>query len=43
MVIGKMNYIFSDIRELLLRELSPISSMNDLGRAYLECIKKVTL
>ena len=31
---------FSDIRELLLRELSPISSMNDLGRAYLECIKK---
>ena len=31
---------FSDIRELLLRELSPISSMNDLGCAYLECIKK---
>ena len=31
---------FSDIRELLLRELSPNSSMNDLGCAYLECIKK---
>ena len=30
---------FSDIRELLLRELSPISSMNDLGNAYLEPIK----
>ena len=31
---------FSDIRELLLRELSPISSMNDLGCTYLEEIKK---
>jgi len=31
---------FSNIRELLLRELSPISSMNDLGSAYLERIKK---
>ena len=30
---------FSDIRELLLRELSPISSMSDLGNAYLEPIK----
>ena len=31
---------FSNIRELLLRELSPINSMNDLGCAYLESIKK---
>ena len=31
---------FSNIRELLLEELSPISSMNDLGCAYLEQIKK---
>ncbi len=31
---------FSDIRELLLKELSPNNSMNDLGCAYLECIKK---
>ena len=31
---------FSDIRELLLRELSPISSMNDLGCDYLETIEK---
>ena len=30
---------FSDIRELLLRELSPTSSMNDLGFTYLERIK----
>ena len=29
---------FLDIRELLLRELSPISSMNDLGCAYSKCI-----
>ena len=31
---------FSDIRELLLKELSPNSSMNDLGCAYLDSIKK---
>ena len=31
---------FSDIRELLLRELTSISSMSDLGCAYLEGIKK---
>ena len=31
---------FSDIRELLLRELSPISSMDDLGCDYLESIEK---
>ena len=31
---------FSDIRELLLEELSPNSLMNDLGCAYLDCIKK---
>ena len=30
---------FLDIRELLLRELSPISSMSDLGCDYLNCIK----
>ena len=30
---------FSNIRELLLRELSPISSMNHLGCVYLESIK----
>ena len=30
---------FAKIRDLLLRELSPISSMNDLGNAYLELIK----
>ena len=30
---------FSNIRELLLRELSPINSMNDFGCAYLENIK----
>ena len=31
---------FSDIRELLLRELSPNNSMNDLSFAYLNSIKK---
>ena len=31
---------FSDIRELLLQELSPNNSMNDLGFAYLDSIKK---
>ena len=31
---------FSDIRELLLRELSPNNSMNDLSFAYLDSIKK---
>ena len=31
---------FSDIRELLLKELSLNSSINDLSCAYLECIKK---
>ncbi len=31
---------FSNIRELLLRELSPINSMNDLGCDYLESINK---
>ncbi len=31
---------FSNIRELLLRELSPINLMNDLGSAYLESINK---
>ncbi len=31
---------FLDIRELLLRELSPISSMSDLGCDYLKFIKK---
>ena len=31
---------FSNIRELLLRELSPINSMNDLGSDYLEHINK---
>ena len=31
---------FSGIRELLLRELATISSMSDVGCAYLECIKK---
>ena len=31
---------FSDIRELILEELSLNSSMNDLSFAYLECIKK---
>ena len=31
---------FSDIRELLLKELSPNISMNDLSCAYLECIKQ---
>jgi hypothetical protein len=31
---------FLDIRELLLRELTSISSMTDLGCAYLEAIKK---
>ena len=31
---------FADIRELLLRELSPISSMNDLSCTYSEGIKK---
>jgi len=31
---------FSNIRELLLRELSPVSSLNDLGCGYLEAIKK---
>ena len=31
---------FSNIRELLLGELSPINSMNDLGYAYLESIEK---
>ena len=31
---------FSDIRELILEELSPNSSTNDLSFAYLECIKK---
>ena len=31
---------FSNIREVLLRELSPINSMNDLGCDYLEPIKK---
>ena len=30
---------FVKIRDLLLRELSPISPMNDVGCAYLECIK----
>jgi hypothetical protein len=30
---------FKNIRELLLRELSPVSSMSDLDCAYLECIK----
>ena len=31
---------FSGIRELLLREFEFISSMSDVGCAYLECIKK---
>ena len=31
---------FSGIRELLLREFESISSMSDVGCAYLECIKK---
>jgi len=31
---------FSDIRELLLQELSPNNSINDLGFAYLDSIKK---
>ena len=31
---------FSNIREVLLRELSPINSMNDLGCDYLEPINK---
>ena len=31
---------FSNIRELLLQELSPNNSMNDLGFAYLDSIKK---
>ena len=31
---------FSNIRELLLGELSPINSMNDLGYVYLESIEK---
>ena len=31
---------FSNIRELLLQELSPISSLNDLGYSCLESIKK---
>ena len=31
---------FSNIREVLLRELSPINSMNDLGCDYLELINK---
>ena len=31
---------FSGIRELLLRELASISSMSDVGCAYLECIEK---
>jgi len=31
---------FAKIRDLLLRELSPISPTSDVGCAYLECIKK---
>ena len=31
---------FTNIRELLLRELSPINLMNDLGFAYLESINR---
>ena len=31
---------FTNIRELLLRELSPINLMNDLGSAYLESINR---
>ena len=37
---GYWQNVFSDIRELLLEELSPNISLNDLSCDYLECIKQ---